>query len=542
MKWLLTSIVTLFVCMLSYAQQEFHVFPENHNETPGTPEGTGSINKPWDLQTALNQTSDNVGSGDTIWIHEGIYNGRYKSRLKSLEPNQYITVSAFKNDKVILNGNVPVKQNSVLEVVSTRVIYKNFEVTWLGEFSRDQKDADFEFCFGIEHLTGENCRFYNIIIHNNPGLGIGSWKNTAGTIIENCIIYNNGFMAKEGVGRGEGIYVQNKSEETRLIKNNIIFNNYYKAIEVWSAGKRANFQFVKNVTLEGNILFNSGSPSGVFRDNVIVASNDQNGINIANNITLLNNILYHNTHNENGKRIGEAPSLTLGFNKHAPVKDITVKGNVIVGGYNALRLSIAESLNFTDNTIYGAVQVGPNTSGYLENWNFNSNTFYTKLKTPFRVSRGKKYSLEAWQKTFQLDKNSALIDNSNLNLNRVLHISRHHQNAHKYNVALFSSDGNDVVVDFSKPNLKAGLNYKIYDVENLEVILQTGTLSEDLKIVFPMQLTAFEKPLHNSIAKKTLSNFGVFVIEFEDQRKVQVSEDNEDQPNVLERFFSWLGF
>ena len=308
---------------------------------------------------------------------------------------------------------------------------------------------------------------------------------------------------------------------------------------MWSSGKRADFQFVKNVRLEGNIIFNSGSPSGLLRDNVIVASNDNNGINIAQNITLLNNILYHNTHNENGKRNGEAPSLTFGYTKKAPIKDVTANGNIIVGGHNVLRLSIAESLNFNNNIVYGAVQIGPNTSDYLKNWNFDTNTYYSKLKTPFRISRGEKYNLKAWQQAFQLDENSKVLNSSDFNLNNTLHISKHRLNENKFNLALFNADGNDVPVDFSKHNLKAGVEYKIYDVENSIVVVKSGQLPEDFKVMFPMQLTAFERPHHNTLAQKTESSFGVFVIEFEAQKTDQVSIEKD---NFFKRFFKWLGF
>lgn len=539
MKHIFTFILSIGLSTVIYAQQEFHVFPKTHSETPGKNDGTGSIDTPWDLQTALSQTPEVVNSGDTIWLHEGVYTGRFISRLKSLDPNQYITVSAFKNDKVVLNGNAPVKQNSVLAVRSTRVIYKNFEVTWLGEFSRDQADADFEFCFGIEHFNGENCRFYNIIIHDNPGLGIGSWKKTAGTIIENCMIFNNGYKSNLGRGAGEGIYVQNKSEETRLIRNNIIFNNYYKGIEVWSAGKRAKDEAVKNITLEGNIIFNSGSPSTKFRDNVIVGTNDYNGINIANNIKLFNNVLYHNTYNNKGKLNGEAPSLTLGFNKKAPIKDIIVDGNVIVGGHDVLRLSIAESLNFSNNVVHGAIQVGPNTSAYLKNWVFDNNTYYTKLKTPFRISKGEKHSLKSWQETYQLDRNSAVYDYLNFDLNPILHLSRHSQKQNKFNVALFNAENNDVTVDFSEYELKIGSSFKIYDAENINVIAKSGILAHDFKITFPMQLTAFQNPLHNTSTNKTLSDFGVFIIEFDEEIQ---TEDSDEKDNFFKRFWEWLGF
>nr|WP_321236297.1 hypothetical protein [uncultured Psychroserpens sp.] len=534
-------VIFCFAGQFLIAQQAFHVFPKTDSMTPGSELGNGSLTNPWDLQTALNQKPDTVNSGDIIWIHSGVYNGRFISNLQSLEPNAFITVSAFKNDTVVLNGNVESDRNTVLEVKGQGVIFKNFEITWLGDFSRDENDEDFQVCSGIRHLTGANCRFYNLKIYNNPGLGIGSWKHGAGTIIENCMIYNNGFMSKNGKGRGEGIYVQNKSDQERIIRNNIIFNNFYKGIEVWSAGKRADFQYVKNITLEHNIIFNSGSPSGKFRDNVIVASDDRNGINLAKNISVLNNVLYHNTSQANGNLIGDAPSLTLGFNPKAPIENVIVDGNVITGGYNGLRILQAKSLQFTNNKVYtGIVQVSPSISNYFEDWNFNSNTIYSKRKKPYRITRIKDHSLGTWYSAFQLDKDTKLIHISSFNLDNILHVSKHSQYENRFNLALFNAEGHDVTVDFSEYNIKANTTFNIYDAENPKVVLKSGLFSEDSKITFPMQLTEIEQPLHNTKASKTLTDFGVFILEFESDTIKDAVEKKRD--NALKRFFKWLGF
>ncbi|MEM5565391.1 hypothetical protein WNY78_09755 [Psychroserpens sp. AS72] len=534
-------ILCYFVGLYVNAQEEFHVFPIDDIKSPGTSQGNGSLTQPWDLQTALSQTTDIVNSGDTIWIHEGVYNGRYMSTLQSTESNKYITVSGFKDENVILNGNVDSKLGSVLVVKSKQVIFMNFEITWLGNYSRDQKDNNFKSCIGVEHLSGVNCKFYNLKIHDLPGLGFGSWKNTAGTIIENCMIYNNGFIAKNGNGIGEGMYVQNKSNEIRLIKNNIIFNNYYKGIEVWSAGKRADYEFVKNITLENNVVFNNGSPSGRFRDNLIIASDDRNGINIAKNITVLNNVFYHNTSGSNGSILGDAPSLTLGFNTYAPIENVTVEGNIITGGYNAFRILLVKSMQFKNNIVYtGNVQVDPSISDYFQNWNFKSNTFYSHLKKPYRITKVKDYSLATWNETFNLDQNSVIKKTKDFNLNPVLHFSRHSQNDQKFTLTLFNKEGNTVSVDFTEYNFENNLTYKIYDVENPNVVLKSGTLSEDKKIEFPMDNQNFEKPKYNSKAIKTISNFGVFIVEFENNIPSEISTEKKD--SAFKRFFKWLGF
>ncbi|MDG5492645.1 right-handed parallel beta-helix repeat-containing protein [Psychroserpens sp. SPM9] len=541
MKSLFLYSIFYFLSLGLNAQQEFHVFPEHHETSPGTSDGNGTLSQPWDLQTALIQKSNVVKSGDTIWLHEGVYNGRFLSKLESLEPNQFITVSGYKNDKVVLNGNVSSTRDAVLEVKGQQVIYKNFDVTWLGDFSRDANDDNFEYATGIRHTTGENCRFYSLNIYNNPGLGIGSWKHGAGTIIENCMIYNNGFMSKVGKGGGEGIYVQNSSDDVRLIKNNIIFNNYYKGIEVWSAGKRATFEFVKNIRLENNLIFNSGTPSGKYRDNVIIASDDRNGINSAKHIWVVNNVFYHNTSKPRGGLIGDAPSLTLGFNKNAPIEDVVIDGNIITGGYNGLRILHAKSLQFTNNLVYtGMVQVSPTISDFFKQWTFNSNTIYTTLKTPMRIIKVEDHSLDTWRDKFQLDKDSQVKEPSTFDINNVLRVINHSQNKNKFTVALFNTEGNDVTVDFSEYKMRPNTAFKMYDAENPKVVLKSGQLFEDAKITFPMQLTDFEKPLHNSKARKTLSNFGVFIVEFEPQENGV--DTPEKKSNAIQRFFKWLGF
>src|SRR5687768_18287792 len=53
---------------------EFHVSPA------GTPAGNGSLEKPWDLASAL-AAPEAVKPGDTLWLHEGTYRGGFVSRL-----------------------------------------------------------------------------------------------------------------------------------------------------------------------------------------------------------------------------------------------------------------------------------------------------------------------------------------------------------------------------------------------------------------------------------------------------------------------------
>ena len=516
MKSAIIVISFLFSVTAINAQLEFHVFPKSHKFNPGTASGNGSITNPWDLQSALSQTTKTVNNSDIIYLHKGMYNGRYISTITTTDKSKFITVKPYKKDKIVLNGNITSKLGSVLDVKGGNVIFQDFEITFLGNFSRSAKDKNFQVVNGISHVDGEDCKFINLKIYNNPGSGIGSWKRTGGTVIDGCLIYNNGYMSKTR-GSGVGIYVQNQSDKTRYITNNTIFNNYYKGIEVWSASSGTKEEFVKNITLKNNVIFNNGNPGGKFVDNVIIASNDSDGINVAKNIVFDSNVLYHNSDFTTDKNFGDGASLTLGYTARSPVQDITVTNNVIIGKNNALRLLHVKSLIFKNNISYcGYVHYDSSVLKYLKTgWKFDDNVYFTRKSKSQRISKHKDFTLKEWQTNFGLDKNSTWKQVKDFNMKSVLEVTKMSDSDNLYRVTLFQKEGKEVSVDFSNINIKKGSSYEIYDVENPNKIIRSGKVSSNAVVEFPMNVSALELPLHNLMAQKTPSNFGVFLIMFE---------------------------
>lgn len=522
----------LFFVAVSFAQKEFHVFPIDGGQIKGSPNGDGTINNPWDLQTALSQSSKRVNGGDIIWLHKGIYNGNYQSVINSTVDEKYITVSAYKDHEVIINGNVANKESYVLQINGDRVIFKNFEITYLGDFSRKKSDKNFKAVTGINHVEGVDCKFQNIVVHNIPGSGIGSWKATGGTIIEDCIIYNNGYQGDRG--HGVGIYVQNESEKFRIIRNNVIFNNYYKGVEIWSASSGTNREFVKNVSFIDNIVFNNGSPSGKPWANLIIASGDAKGVNVSKNINVLNNVFYHNTDFNDYKNFGYGNSITLGYTPKALVENISLLDNIIIGRNNALNLMHIRSAEFRNNLVYsGYVHFDKSSLTALEtgNLNFNNNKFYTRKLNGFRILNHKDYNLSQWQKVFAIDSDSELKQLKDFKIEPVLKIQELSAKPNQFNIALLEKNGNDITVDFSKYNIQEGTLFKIYDIENRRFVAKSGKLSANKKINFPMNLKAFEMPLHNDLATKSTNNFSVYRIVFEQESKKR---------NIFQRLFGWL--
>ncbi|OUR90336.1 hypothetical protein A9Q87_13675 [Flavobacteriales bacterium 34_180_T64] len=530
------TLLFLILNIVGYAQQVFHVFPLNHYATPGTEFGNGSMQNPWDLQTAITQLPSAVNGGDTIWLHEGVYDGKFICTLQSTNAEKFVTISAYKSDTVILNGNVASNNKAVLEVKGQRVIFKNLEITFLGNYSRHVKDKEFQRTDGINHTSGEDCQFINLKIHDNPGSGFGSWKFTGGTTIYGCEIYNNGFFS-EVRGRGAGIYVQNISDKTRSIINNTIFNNYYMGIEVWSAGKNAKNSFVKNMLLQDNVVFNNGSAGNHFKNNLIIATDDRNGVNCASNISVINNVFYHNI-NAAVNAKGDAGSVMLGRNKFSPLKNVTLKGNKIYGGNNALRIHVSDSLVFEDNVVYGGyVHLYKEAIHSMHTWKFNNNTYFSKNTRNFRIIDHKDFTFDTWRFAFNIDSGSAWKNLKQFQSEQVLQVNRNKYDDSDFNVVLMNVQGLDVDVDFSSYNIKEGSDYKIVDIENPNVVIKAGTLNSDAIVIFPMNMVHLERPKHNTFAQKTPSSFGVFRVKF----NKDITTSNAPK-TVFGRFFKWLGF
>ena len=525
MKNLFAYLILSFVGFSCFGQQEFHVFPKDYKMTPEMASGNGSLQSPWDLQTALNQKPEVVNGGDIIWLHKGVYNGRFLSTLQSIISDKNIVISAIKDEKVILNGNVASNKTSVLEVRGKQVTFKNMVITFLGDFSRQQTEPNFQKVDGLNHSSGVGCKFINLMIHNNPGSGFGSWKRTADTEINGCLIFKNGYYSAKR-GSGVGIYVQNSSEKTRLIKNNIIFNNYYKGIEVWSDNRKANEEYVKNITLDNNVIFNSALVTGIPKDNLIIATNDNTSVNVAKNIKVLNNIFYHNTNYAKNEINGEMPTLTLGFNKNSPVENITVMGNVILGRNDGIRFLHTKNLIFKNNIVYSGFIRFYNSfyNNYnSKTWDFSDNTYYTRKNKTIRIQSKEDFTVEEWQQKYQLDSKSNWKPISEFDLKNVLNITQNEFEKNNYRIVLFSKNEDDVIVDFSDFKLNKGMGYTIRDVEDYSNSVKTGILDKDKKISFPMKL-------NKGNPNKSLDNFGVFIVEFSTPKKV----------GFLSKFMDWF--
>ena len=250
MKALSRIVVLVSLAMATLASTaraaEFHV------TASGQPGGDGSLNRPWDLGTALAAPPE-IQPGDTIWLHAGTYRGGFLSQLKG-EPGKPIVVRAAAGEHVILDTQPrDERDNGLLLLAGADTTYRDFEVScshpkretsiggsWPADIRRGNVD-----------IRGDRISAVNLVVHDQAS-GFGFWSEGEGGEIHGCLIYNNGWQGPDRA-HGHGIYVQN-ARGTKRIANNIIFHQFAYGIHAYGSDKAS----LKGILIEGNIAFDNG--------------------------------------------------------------------------------------------------------------------------------------------------------------------------------------------------------------------------------------------------------------------------------------------
>ena len=104
----------------AFLRREFYVSPT------AAANGTGSINNPWRLQTALDHPSA-VQPGDTIWLRGGIYNAPpYTSHLAGTSADPII-VRQYPGERARIDGNYNGNE-STLDLLGSYTWFWGFEI------------------------------------------------------------------------------------------------------------------------------------------------------------------------------------------------------------------------------------------------------------------------------------------------------------------------------------------------------------------------------------------------------------------------------
>jgi hypothetical protein len=229
----------------------------------GSKNNDGSLERPLDLATALSKKSP-AQPGDVIWLHGGTYRGTFVSYLTG-RPGAPITVRQAPGERATID-TAGLKQEALL-VYGAWTWYWGFEIT-NSDTQRESSERgswpnDLGRGAGVT-ARGPNVKFINLAVHDMTG-GFGIWEEAVDTEAYGNLIYYNGWVAPDR-GHGHGIYTQNAAPSKRLLRDNIIFDQFSHGIHAYGSDRAA----LDNMVLDGNVAFNNGRLAGEYARDILI--------------------------------------------------------------------------------------------------------------------------------------------------------------------------------------------------------------------------------------------------------------------------------
>lgn len=207
--------------------------------------GTGTSSSPWGLAYALSGGGGKIQPGDTIWLRGGTYNAGPLNATVRGTAGSPVIVRQYPGERALVYGTFSVSGSDVW--------YWGFEQA-TNRLSQDRTGFD---------VHAARVKLINLIIRDNSGNGVGNWVDAPDAEVVGCVIYNNGYWGSSGGwpspgSWGHGMYVQNRAPATKLLRNNIVFQQFGYGFHLYSQGDH-----IDNVTVQGNVAFRNGLKNGV---------------------------------------------------------------------------------------------------------------------------------------------------------------------------------------------------------------------------------------------------------------------------------------
>ncbi|MBS2099058.1 hypothetical protein, partial [Carboxylicivirga linearis] len=455
----------------------------------GKSSGTGKINDPIDLVSALASGSTPMKAGDTLFIRGGVYEGvNFGVEFNGTE-QKVCVVKPYNNEKVIIKG-VPSDEKSGLAVFRNNgkfVHVYDLIITCAPQvrISREQASSptDIPTIAGTV-ITDEGGKMINCIIHNASSTALNSPTTAVNAEYYGNIAFNNGWqeISNEGTryfGHGHSLYFQNASGSRKLIESNILFKTYGYGVQFYSAGGSATegSDILENIIFMSGTLTNEDGINGKY--NFLIDSDRET--------VLENNHSYH-------KDVGT--HFFVGYNSDGI--SVEINGNYLMNGNKGMFYNRFQNIKARNNTV-----VMPNrmTTGYgysiaalndpvslpTGNYDIDYSTYYSDGAHFEGIG-----DFSKWQELKKVDNNGIYTSVTDFKSvpNKVKVIPNRYEakRAHIviYNHQLLST----VAVDVSNI-LSNGDPYWLYDVEDMRQPIQQGTYTGGSLQIATNQSTVF---------------------------------------------------
>ncbi len=431
---------------------------ERYVAVNGLSSNDGSKGAPWDLQSAFLKALP----GDIVWLRGGEYRGRFNC-YASGSPGEPIVYRQYPSERAAIIGLKT--QAGAITLQCHDVWLWGFEVYFDSKTristQRGSFPTDIDRGPAIEGTpNGSNCKLINLVIHDDFNSFFG--KYAANLEIYGSIIYFSGWDAPDR-GHGHALYVQNaKAQGTKTIFDNILFDSFAEGLHAYST-----VDYVYNLDIEGNAVFNSGYPSATtgYTTDIIIGG----GSIAPKNIVLKDNYTYHSPEGLSKKSDGRA----VWIGSTGGCENTIVTQNYFVNeSGNAIRIAGDCRPIMTENTIVGTT-INMNQEEMAQNTCYNAKPSGVKIFIrPNRFEPG------------------------------------------RANIIIYNWDHRNLVNVDAASLLKPGEKYELRDAQNfLGPPVLKGTYADD-PLLIPMTTSdmpamAGDAPI---IPKHTSTEFGVFVL------------------------------
>lgn len=270
----------------------------------GKATNAGSKTAPWDVISALDGTQK-VAPGDTLWLRGGSYaradNKPIEIKLQGTKKQPTQVRGAVGERVTFTTGITVLEPATYLWLRDVEIAGIVLKVERISKQTGSWPDDMPKVPGGLNVYAGEDCKFINLVIHNNQG-GVGWWKGSTNSEFYGCLIYDNGWKGPDR-NHGHSIYAQNQNG-WKTIDSCILTVPWGEGQYTMHAYSSSN-AWVDNFLIENNVAYERGP--------FLVG-----GGRPSQNIRVLDNYLYNVD-----MRLGYGPG---------PNQNGEVRGNLILNG------------------------------------------------------------------------------------------------------------------------------------------------------------------------------------------------------------------
>lgn len=466
----------------------------------GSPSGTGELSSPWDLQTALNQTSLLVG-GRTLFLRGGTYSAPTNGYDSYIAGNAYssrVVIRNYPGEYPVLDGTGTGPSQTVLAVYGTWSHFHGFEIMSSEVETRTTLRP---------HLIANYADFtyFSDLILHDGGVAVYS-ENTVGYVhFYGNIIYNNGWDDPEPYdensrGHGHGLYV--KSDVGGVVAHdNVIFNNFGYGIHAFS---NSGSGMLNNMNFQWNTVFNGGLLSDIGPSpNILLGGDPPNATSTGSQVSY-NRTYFPSGYGATNVRIGQS-STSNG--------SVTVSGNYLVGGNPVMEIRNWSNPTISNDTlVFHTTRVLSLQDASLSGYSWGSNRYYASGSGTLWRYLSTDYSLTgttSFQSQTGLGVGSDATVSGSPPQNVVVRPSI--MQPGRALVTIFNNGTGDVAVSLTDV-LFSGDTYEVRNVQQLGTVVASGTYGSS--ITFPMAGVAATAPkgMSSSPAPQTGPAFNVFLV------------------------------